>query len=75
VAANSLRLDYDELEALRKLQAGAYAHDVHDLIWNELEELQLVERRDVRFPYWSLTMRDHTAAGAGPRAGGARIPP
>jgi hypothetical protein len=57
MVANSLHLQYDELAVLRDLQAGTRTLDVDDLMWAELAECGLVERRGVRFPFWSLTMR------------------
>jgi hypothetical protein len=70
MVANSLHLEYDALEALRELQDGACELDVDDPIWSELEELQLVERRGVRFPLLVAhdarpALQDRLAAGEG----------
>jgi hypothetical protein len=56
VAANALRLEHAELDALRALQAGAGVPDVDDPVWDELVALQIVVRGAGR-PRMELPMR------------------
>jgi hypothetical protein len=44
--ANPLNLTRAELDALRELQAGTSSLGADDLIWDELEQLGLVESRE-----------------------------
>jgi hypothetical protein len=57
MAANSLHLHQGELQVLRELQAGRCSLDINDPLWDELQDLHLVELRGVGFPYWALTTR------------------
>ena len=56
MAANALRLEHAELDALRALQAGAGVPDMDDPVWDELVALQIVKRGTGR-PRMELTMR------------------